>query len=91
VHIEHTFVVAASPEAVFDFMTDPGNLAKWQTTKTRVEPLSDGPPRKGYRVREWTKPPRGREFEQVVEFAVFERPRARSPAFSDSSSRSPLA
>jgi uncharacterized protein YndB with AHSA1/START domain len=74
VRIEQTFTVAASPEDVFDFMTDPENLAKWQTSKTRVEPLSDGAPRQGYRVREWTKPPRAKEFEQVVEFAVFDRP-----------------
>jgi uncharacterized protein YndB with AHSA1/START domain len=74
VRIEQTFVVAAPPEAVFDFMTKPENLAKWQTSKTRVEPVSDGQPRQGYQVREWTKPPGGREFEQVVEFAEFERP-----------------
>ena len=72
--IEQTFVVAATPEAVFDFMTQPGNLARWQTSKTRVEPLSEGRPRQGYRVREWTKQPGGREFEQVVEFTEFERP-----------------
>ena len=72
--IEQTFVVAATPEAVFDFMTQPANLARWQTSKTRVEPLSEGQPRQGYRVREWTKQPGGREFEQVVEFTEFERP-----------------
>jgi uncharacterized protein YndB with AHSA1/START domain len=74
VRIEQTFGVAATPEAVFDFITQPGNLAKWQTSKTRVEPLSEGQPRQGYRVREWTKPPGGKEFEQVVEFTEFERP-----------------
>lgn len=75
VRIEQTFAVAASPEAVFDFMIDPGNLAKWQTSKTRVEPLTEGSPRQGFQVREWTKPPRGKEFEQVVEFTEFDRPR----------------
>jgi uncharacterized protein YndB with AHSA1/START domain len=73
-HIEHSFAVATSPEVVFDFMTDPGNLARWQTAKTHVEPLSDGSPRQGYRVRERTKPPLGKEFEQIVEFTVFDRP-----------------
>ena len=72
--IDETFTVAAPPEAVFDYMTDPANLAAWQTSKTLVEPLSDGAPRLGYRVRERTKPPRGKEFEQVVEFVEFERP-----------------
>jgi uncharacterized protein YndB with AHSA1/START domain len=75
VRIEQTFTVARPPEAVFDYMTDPGNLRAWQTSKTRVEALSEGPPRRGFRVREWTKPSAGREFEQVVEFTEFERPR----------------
>lgn len=72
--IQQTFTVAAPPQAVFDFMADPGNLMKWQTSKTRVEPLTEGPPRQGFRVREWTKPPRGRELEEVVEFDEFVRP-----------------
>ena len=55
-------------------MTSPANLRDWQTSKTRVEVLSDGAPRQGYRVREWTKVPGRKEFEQVVEFARFERP-----------------
>ena len=73
--IEETFTVAAPPEAVFDYMTDPANLRAWQTSKTRVEALTDGPPRQGYRVREWTKPPGKKEFAQVVEFTEFERGR----------------
>lgn len=73
--IEQTFTIAAPPEAVFDYVTDPARLATWQTSKTRVEPLGDGPPRQGFRLREWTKPPGTREFEQLVEFTEFERPR----------------
>lgn len=69
-----TFVAAAPPEVVFDYMTDPSNLASWQTSKTLVEPLTPGPTRLGTRVRERTKPPRGKEFEQVVEFTEFDRP-----------------
>jgi len=72
--ITETFVVAASPEAVFDYMSNPANLAQWQTSKTYVEQLTDGPPGLGTRVRERTKPPAGREFEQVVEFTEFDRP-----------------
>jgi uncharacterized protein YndB with AHSA1/START domain len=49
--IEQTFTVASSPESVFDYVTDPANLRHWQASKTRVEPLTDGPPRQGYRVR----------------------------------------
>jgi hypothetical protein len=60
---------------VFDYLTDPANLRDWQTSKTRVEPLTDGPPRLGFRVGEWTKPPGAKEFEQVVEFTELARPR----------------
>src|ERR671931_2018041 len=73
--IQQTFTVAAPPEQVFDYMTDPANLPRWQSTKTSVEQLTDGPPRLGTRVRERTKPPGGQEFEQVVEFTEFDRPR----------------
>jgi uncharacterized protein YndB with AHSA1/START domain len=73
--ISETFIVAAPPELVFDYMTDPSNLASWQTSKTLVEPLTEGPTRLGTRVRERTKPPGGREFEQVVELTEFDRPR----------------
>lgn len=85
--IEQTFHVARPPEEVFDYVTTPSNLQAWQTSKTRVEVLTDGPPRLGYRVREWTKPPGAKEFEQVVEFTDFDRPERRSrplttPGFS---------
>jgi uncharacterized protein YndB with AHSA1/START domain len=70
--IEETFRVAAPPEAVFDYMVDPAKPAAWQTSKTAVEPLTEGPPRLGFRVREHTKPPGGKEFEQVVEFVELE-------------------
>ena len=37
--------------------------------------LTDGPPALGTRFRERTKGPGGKEFDQIVEFAEFERPR----------------
>ncbi|HEY7633136.1 MAG TPA: SRPBCC family protein [Thermoleophilaceae bacterium] len=73
--IAQTFRVARPPEAVFDYVTDETKLASWQTSKTSVEKLTDGPPGLGTRVRERTKPPGGKEFEQVVEFTEFDRPR----------------
>jgi uncharacterized protein YndB with AHSA1/START domain len=75
VRFSETFVVDAAPETVFDYMTNAGNLRDWQTSKTSVEVLTDGPPGLGTRVRERTKPPVLKEFEQVVEFTEFERPR----------------
>ena len=68
-------MVDAAPETVFDYMTNASNLRDWQTSKTSVEVLTDGPPGLGTRVRERTKPPVLKEFEQVVEFTEFERPR----------------
>jgi len=73
--IEQTFSVARPPEVVFDYLTDPAKLAEWQTSKTSVEQITDGPVGLGTRVRERTRPPGGKEFEQIVEFATFDRPR----------------
>jgi uncharacterized protein YndB with AHSA1/START domain len=75
VRITETFDVSAPPEVVFDYMTNPANLADWQTSKTLVEQLTDGPPALGTRVRERTKPPGAKEFEQIVEFTEFDRPK----------------
>ena len=69
--IEQTFTIASPPTEVFAFMVDPRNLARWQTVKTYVTPVSDGPPRLGYRVREGTKVG-PREWDQLVEFTEFE-------------------
>jgi uncharacterized protein YndB with AHSA1/START domain len=73
--LEQSFRVSRPPEVVFDYLTNPANLADWQTSKTFVEQLTDGPPRLGTRVRERTKPPGGKEFEQIVEFSEFDWPR----------------
>ena len=72
--IEQTFAVGRPPEVVFDYLTDPSKLAEWQTSKTSVQQLTGGGPGVGMRVRERTKPPGGKEFEQVVEFTEFDRP-----------------
>ena len=72
--IEQSFTVRRPPEVVFDYLTDPVNLTAWQTSKTSVEQISVGAPGLGTRIRERTKGPRGREFEQIVEFTEFVRP-----------------
>ena len=72
--VEQEFRVERSPEEVFDYLTDHSKLAEWQTSKTSVEPLTEGPARLGTRVRERTRQPGGKEFEQVVEFVEFDRP-----------------
>ncbi len=72
--VEETFLVARPPEVVFDYVTDPAKLSSWQTSNLSVERLTDGPPGLGARFRERTKPPLGKEFEQVTEFTEFDRP-----------------
>ena len=52
-------------------MVAPENLAKWQTIKTHVVPLTDGPTRLGSRFREGNKVG-PRRWEQVVEVVDFE-------------------
>ena len=73
--VSETFSVARPPEVVFDYVTDPSKLVDWQTAHTSVEQLTEGQPGLGTRVRERTKPGGGKEFEQIVEFAEFDRPR----------------
>jgi carbon monoxide dehydrogenase subunit G len=72
--VEETFHVDRPRDVVFDYLTDPANLAEWQTTKTHVEQLTDGPPGPGTRILERTNPPIGREFDQITEFTEFDRP-----------------
>jgi uncharacterized protein YndB with AHSA1/START domain len=68
--VEQDFTVARPPDEVFAYMTDPANLRAWQPSKLAVEPLTDGPPRRGYRLRETTKVG-VRRWDQVVEFTEF--------------------
>ncbi len=69
--IEQRVHIDAPPEAVFAYMTEPAKLKSWQPSKLAVEPLSEGPPRQGYRVKERTKVGL-RQWDQVVEFTEFE-------------------
>jgi len=73
--LQETFSIARPPEEVFDYVIQADNLADWQTSKTFVEQLTDGPTRLGTRLRERTKVPGRKEWEQIVEVVEFERPR----------------
>jgi uncharacterized protein YndB with AHSA1/START domain len=73
--LEETFTIRRAPEEVFDYIADPTKLSDWQTASRSIEQLSDGPPGPGARFRERMKPPLGREFEQITQFAEYERPR----------------
>ena len=69
--IHETFTAAHPPEIVFAFIVHPGNLATWQTIKTHVTPLTDGPTRLGSRFREGNRVG-PRRWEQIVEVVEFE-------------------
>jgi carbon monoxide dehydrogenase subunit G len=73
--VEQVFTVGRPPAEVFAYMTDPANVAAWQTSKVSVVPLTEGPPRQGYRIKERTKVGL-RQWDQVVEFTEFEPGRA---------------
>jgi uncharacterized protein YndB with AHSA1/START domain len=73
--VQQTFTIGRPPEVVFDYVSDPSKLAEWQTANRSVEQLTPGQPGRGARFRERTKPPGAREFEQITEFAEYERPR----------------
>jgi uncharacterized protein YndB with AHSA1/START domain len=74
VRVTERFSVDRPPQVVFDYVVDPSNLAAWQTSNRSVELLTDGPIGAGSRFRERTKPPGRKEFQQITEFAEFERP-----------------
>lgn len=68
--------IARSPEEVFDYVTDPGKLATWQTNTVSAVREDDGAMRVGSRLREVHRAPGGKELESVVEVTEFERGRA---------------
>jgi hypothetical protein len=70
VRISEKFAVGRPPDEVIAFMAAPENLAKWQTIKTQVTPLTNGPTRLGSRFREGNKvgPFRWEQIVEVVEF-----------------------
>src|SRR3954447_26262734 len=84
--VEQSFTVSRPPAEVFSYTTDPANLAPGRPAKLSVEPLTEGPPRQGYRVKERTKIGL-RQWDQVVEFTEFEPGRALSTHVVDGSVR----
>jgi ligand-binding SRPBCC domain-containing protein len=59
-------------DEVFDYVTDPANLAAWQDTTVAVIPETDGPLAKGTCLREIRRGPFGREITNRVEISEFE-------------------
>jgi ligand-binding SRPBCC domain-containing protein len=59
-------------DEVFDYVTDPSNLAAWQDTTVAVIPETEGPLEKGTCLREIRRGPFGRETTNRVEISEFE-------------------
>lgn len=50
--VETSTVIAASPEEVWDVVMDPHRLEEWVTIHRRVDEISDGAPRAGFRMKQ---------------------------------------
>jgi uncharacterized protein YndB with AHSA1/START domain len=61
-----------SPSEVFDFVSDPAQLPKWQTNTVSSVPEGDGPLGLGTRLREVHRGPGGKQLESLVEVSEFE-------------------
>ena len=60
------------PVTVFDYISDPGRLATWQTNTVSATQEGDGPFGLGTRLREIHRTPSGKEIESVVEVSEYE-------------------
>lgn len=70
---KRTIVIKASPERVFDFMTDLKNVSLYMPNVTAVELLTEGGLRPGAKFRE-TRVMRGKEQSAVIEVLEHQRP-----------------
>lgn len=71
---DESIVIQASPERVFDYITDPANLAAFQGSVVRAELEGDGPARVGSRIKGASKI-LGRTFDWTMEVTEHDRPR----------------
>jgi hypothetical protein len=65
-----TVTFPVGPEVTFDYLADPRNRPEWQSSLKSVELLTDGPPGRGNRWVDHTKP----GLRPVMETMVFDRP-----------------
>src|SRR3712207_4425188 len=71
--VEHDVVLPAPPEAVFDFLSDPANLPRWDSSMVTVEQVEPGPLEVGTRWRGSSKV-MGRRFEWTAATTHVQRP-----------------
>lgn len=68
--------IARSPADVFAYVTDPGQLASWQTNTVSAVPEGPLPLSVGSRLREVHRTPGGKQLASVVEVTEYEPDRA---------------
>jgi uncharacterized protein YndB with AHSA1/START domain len=64
--------IARPPREVFAYVTDPANLATWQTNTISASPEGSRPLGLGTRVREVHRAPGGKQLTSLVEVAEYE-------------------
>ncbi|MFC4507388.1 MULTISPECIES: SRPBCC family protein [Streptomyces] len=70
-----TIVVDRSPEDVWAYAVDPARLPEWQASAVSAEPLDDGPPHVGSRLRV-TRHVGRREVPTTMEYTEYDPPHA---------------
>ncbi len=71
--VEHDVALAAPPEVVFDHLSDPANLRRWDTSVVAAEQLEPGPLAVGTHWRGTTRV-LGRRFDWTAETTELTRP-----------------
>jgi uncharacterized membrane protein len=71
--VEHDVVIPSPPETVFEYLSDPGNAARWDSSMVSVEQVEPGPLEVGTHWRGTTKV-MGRRFEWTAETTQLEHP-----------------
>jgi carbon monoxide dehydrogenase subunit G len=71
--VEHDVVLPSSPEAVFQFLSDPANLPRWDSSMVTVEQVEPGPLQVGTRWHGTSKV-MGRRFEWTAATTHVQRP-----------------
>jgi uncharacterized protein YndB with AHSA1/START domain len=64
--------IARPPTEVFEYVTDPGKLATWQTNTISAVAEDDQPVTLGTRVREVHRAPGGKQLASLVEVSEYE-------------------
>ncbi|GJM21666.1 MAG: hypothetical protein DHS20C15_15810 [Planctomycetota bacterium] len=77
---ESSTTIHCSPDAVFALATDFQRVSEWMPGVTQLEPLDEGPVRKGWRFKE-TRSMKGRQVSAVIEVIEHHGPAEGAPPY----------